>query len=168
MTRLDVIDSILGPHAAAAIAPLREQKPELATQMQDYYDAVFDPAADSAAALSTNERWLIAVRTASHTGSAAVVDWYSDAAIRSGVDDTAFALATDVSTPWSGEPRMTAMMRHVDLIVTHPVDSSRADIEALTSAGLSPTAIVALSQVVAYVSYQLRLVAAFRALGESE
>jgi uncharacterized protein YciW len=61
---------------------------------------------------------------------------------------------------------MGAIMRHVDLIVTRPVDSSRADIEALANAGLSPTAIVALSQVVAYVSYQLRLIAAFRALGE--
>jgi uncharacterized protein YciW len=166
MTRRDVIDRILGPEAAAAVAPLREQKPELATQMQDYYDAVFDPAEDSAAALSKDERWLIAVRTASHTGSSAVVDWYSTEALESGVDASAIATANNVATPWSDEPRMGAIMRHVDLIVTRPVDSSRADIEALANAGLSPTAIVALSQVVAYVSYQLRLIAAFRALGE--
>lgn len=166
MTRLDVIDSILGPQASAAVAPLREEKPELAAQMQDYYDAVFAPAADSEAALSTTERWLIAIRTASQTNSSAVVDWYSAEAIRSGVDAAAIEKAADASKPWAGEPRMAAMMRHVDLIVTHPVDSSRADIEALSDAGLSPAGIVALSQVVAYVSYQLRLVAAFRALGE--
>ncbi len=36
---------------------------------------------------------------------------------------------------------------------------------ALSDAGLSPQGIAALSQVVAYVSYQLRLIATLRALG---
>jgi uncharacterized protein YciW len=166
MTRTDVIDSILGPHSAAAVSLLRGEKPELAAQMQDYYNAVFEPAPDSAQALSPAERWLIAVRTASRTKSAIVVEWYSEQALRSGVDTDAIAKTADSALPWVGEPRMTAIMRHVDLIVSHPGDSSRADIDALLNAGLTPAAIVALSQVVAYVSYQLRLIAAFRALGD--
>jgi uncharacterized protein YciW len=167
MTRVDVIDALLGPETASAVAGLRGAKPELAAQMQDYYDAVFEPAPDSAEALSRSERWLIAVRTASHTGSASVVDWYRKLARQGGVPDEEISKAADVSQPWTSDSRISAIMRHVDLIVTHPVDSSRSDIEALQGAGLSPTAIVALSQVAAYVSYQLRLVAALRALGAS-
>lgn len=168
MTRIDVIDALLGPESAAAVAELRGQKPELATQMQDYYDAVFEPALDSAEALAPSERWLIAVRTAAHTQSDTVVDWYAEQARQSGVADVDIARATDVTTAWNGNPRSSAIVKHVDLIVTHPVDSGRADIEALADAGLTPAGIVALSQVVAYVSYQLRLVAALRALGEPQ
>jgi uncharacterized protein YciW len=96
-----------------------------------------------------------------------VVDWYRKQARQGGVPDEEISKAAEVSQPWTSDSRTSAIMRHVDLIVTHPVDSSRSDIEALQGAWLSPTAIVALSQVVAYVSYQLRLVAALRALGAS-
>lgn len=164
MTRIDVVNSMLGP-AASAVAPLRGVEPKLAAQMQDYYDAVFSPPADSAEALSLAERWLIAIRTASHTGSEEVVAWYTARALDTGIGETLIEQARTVAVPWNGAPRMTAIMRHVDLIVTRPVDSSRSDINALINARLSPAAIVVLSQVVAYVSYQLRLVAVLRALG---
>lgn len=167
MKRTDVIDAVLGTNAAAAAKSVRGQKPELGTQLQDYYDAVFKPGEESALALSPSERWLIAIRTASHTGSEAVVDWYAAQAANAGTAEALIAKAKAVSAPWNGDPRTTAIMRHVDLIVTRPVESSKADIVALSDAGLSPQGIVALSQVVAFVSYQLRLIAALRALGES-
>lgn len=165
MTDIDVIDAILGPESATAVAPLRTAKPELSAQLQDYYDAVFGAAADSARQLSPAERWLIAIRTASHTSSTSVVDWYAAQARNAGVSDASIEQAKNSSDAWKGDPRIAAIMRHVDLIVTHPVDSTRADMEALLDAGLTPGGIVALSQVVAYVSYQLRLVATLRALG---
>jgi len=165
MSQADVIDAVLGPEAAAAVEPLRAQKAELAAQMQDYYDAVFLPGPESTLALSPSERWLIAIRTASHTGSTSLVDWYVSRATDSGTSEALIAKAQDVSSPWNGDPRTTAIMRQVDLIVTRPVESSKADISALSDAGLSPQGIVALSQVVAYVSYQLRLIATLRALG---
>ncbi len=167
MTHVDVIDSILGQPGAGAVAALRSQKPELAVQMQDYYDAVFRPSADSAATLPHAERWLIAIRTASHTRSQSAVDWYSAQALNSGVGEELITKANNTAEAWNGDPRTTAIMRHVDLIVTHPVDSSKTDIEALANAELSSMAIVALSQVVAYVSYQVRLIATLRALGAS-
>ena len=164
---VDVIDSILGEPAAGAVAALRMNKPELAVQMQDYYDSVFRPAADSAGALTVTERWLIAVRTASHTSSGAVVDWYVAKGFDSGVDQELVKQAKNTDEAWTGDPRTTAIMRHVDLVVTRPVDSTQNDIESLLEAGLVPMAIVALSQVVAYVSYQVRLIATLRALGAS-
>lgn len=166
MISVDVIDAILGPASSAAVSGLRGQKPELGAQMQDYYDAVFAPSASSAAALVPAERWLIAVRTAAHSGSQAVVDWYAGRAQDAGVEAVVIDSAADVTSPWVRDQRGAAIMRHVDLIVTHPVDSEQSDIERLSAVGLTPAGIVALSQVVAYVSYQLRLIAALRALGE--
>ncbi len=168
MTQIDVIDTMLGEDAAGAVSGLRAQKPELATQMQAYYETVFDPAPESAAALSPAERWAAAIRTASHTGSTTVVSWYSNQAVRADVPEAIIATALDIENVEFGSERLDAIMRHVDLVTTSPVESRREDIEALAGAGLSPTGIVALSQVIAYVSYQLRLVAALRAIGGSK
>ncbi len=164
---VDVIDEILGENNTDRVVMLRSQKPELASQRQAYYDAVFEPAPDSAEAFSVADRFLVAVRTASHTGSAAVVDWYSGRARESGVEGPAIDRARNVAEPWPDEDRLGPVMRHVDLITARPVESSKRDIDALLESGLTPGAVVVLSQVVAYVSYQLRLIAALRALGES-
>ncbi len=164
---IDVIDQLLGTDASAAIRDLRGQKPELASQMQAYYDAVFDPDAESAAALSPAERCLIALRTAAHTHSNAAMDWYAARARDTNVDTGDIDRAADLERLWPANPRLHAIMRHVDLIVARPAESRKEDIEALETAGVSPAGIVALSQTVAYVSYQVRLVATFRALGES-
>ena len=84
-TSTDVIDQILGIDASSPIAALRAQRPELASQMQDYYDALFEPAGASASEFSRGERLLTAIRVASHTGSVAVIDWYELLAVSSGV-----------------------------------------------------------------------------------
>jgi uncharacterized protein YciW len=165
VTEVDVVDTILEDARTPHVGELRAVKPELAAQMQGYYDAVFLPDDTSTLALSAGERFLIALRTAAHTGSTRVEDWYRGQAESSDVSEMLIAKAGDVSQPWNGDPRTTAIMRHVDLIVTRPVDSNRADIEALADVGVSPQGIVALSQVVGYVSYQVRLVASLRALG---
>ena len=60
---------------------------------------------------------------------------------------------------------MTAILRHVDLIATTPRDATRADIAALQAAGVVPGDIVRLSQLIAFVSYQLRLIAGLRLIG---
>lgn len=166
-TSIDVVDEILGDARTDRVIALRAQKPELAEQMQSYYDAVFCPNADSADAFSPEDRLLVAIRAASTTGSTAVADWYVDQAQRAGVSMNDLERAKRVEEPWPGEDRLGSVMRHVDLVTRRPVESSRADIDALLAAGFSPAGIVVISQVIAYVSYQLRLVAAFRALGTS-
>lgn len=163
----DVIDQILGDARTERVIGLRNRKPELVEQMQAYYSAIFAPSPDSAAELSQADRMVAAIRTASHTGSASVVDWYGARAREAGVTEEQIDRARDVATSWPSGDRLGPVMRHIDLVTARPVDSSRADIQALLDTGLSPAGVVVLSQVVAYVSYQLRLIAVFRALGES-
>lgn len=163
---LHVIDEILGVARNDRVRALRAAKPDLAEQMQHYYDALFDPAPDSAAAFAPADRYLVAIRTASHTGSAPVVAWYRSQAIATGVAQDGIDQARNILEPWPIDDRLAPAMRHVDLIATHPVDSGKEDIDLLLAAGITPASIVVLSQVVAYVSYQLRLIATLRALGE--
>ena len=161
----DTIDAILGPAAAGKVAALRGQKPELAEQVQAYYRAVFEPGEASAAAVSRGDRAVVAVRVASHTSSTAVADWYARLAEAAGVAPETIARARDVGAAWAGDDRLGAAIRHADLLTTRPTATGPADLAALQAAGFSPAGILALSQSVAFVAYQLRLIAGLRALG---
>jgi CMD domain protein len=163
----DAIDAILGVADGGPIAALRGQRPHLATEMQAYYLALFEPEAASAAAFSLLDRFLVAVRVASHTGSAAVADWYADLALANGAERETLARVRDVAAPWSDATRLGAAIRHADLLTLRPVAASPADLQALKDAGYTPAGILSLSQTVAFVNYQVRLIAGLRAFGAS-
>jgi CMD domain protein len=63
--------------------------------------------------------------------------------------------------------RLTAALEHAHLLVFRPRDATPADMQALLDAGWSSTAIVTLSQLVAFLSFQVRSVAGLRTLGAS-
>jgi CMD domain protein len=60
--------------------------------------------------------------------------------------------------------RLAAAFEHVHLLVFHPRDSSPGALQALLDAGWSTTGIVTLSQIVAFLSFQIRVVAGLRSL----
>jgi CMD domain protein len=61
-------------------------------------------------------------------------------------------------------PRLAAAFEHAHMLVFHPRDSAPAHLQALIDAGWSTTGIVVISQLVAFLSYQVRVVAGLRAL----
>ncbi len=161
----DVVNAILGIDEESPIARLRNQKPDLVRELQDYYLSIFEPTAQSAEALPVVDRLLVAVRVASHTGSVAVVDWYGRLASDAGASQDAQSLARNAGVPVSDESPLGAALRHADLLTTRPADARKDDLQALKDAGFTPAGIISLSQTIAFVSYQLRLIAGLRALG---
>jgi uncharacterized protein YciW len=162
----DTIDAILGVEAGSAIAELRARKPELAEQLEAYYRSIFSPIPESAAQLSVRDRALVAVRVATHTGSTVVAGWYGNLALEHGATRDDLTRAEDLTNVWSTPTALGAAMRHADLLTTAPSAATAADLQALKESGLTPAGIVSLSQTIAFVSYQLRLIAALRAIGE--
>jgi len=61
-------------------------------------------------------------------------------------------------------PRLAASFDHMHLLVFHPRDSAPAALQALLDAGWSTTDIVTLSQIAAFLSFQIRVVAGLRVL----
>jgi uncharacterized protein YciW len=163
---VDTIAAILGDHLSDAVAGFRASKPELIDQLEAYYAAIFDPTEASAAQFPVQDRALVAARVASHTGSTAVVEWYRNLAIELGASAELTAHVIEGAQPATQSASTAAALRHADLLTTAPADASAEDLQALKAAGLTPGAILALSQTIAFVSYQLRLIAGFRALGE--
>ncbi|MET4386130.1 CMD domain protein [Bradyrhizobium sp. F1.4.3] len=60
--------------------------------------------------------------------------------------------------------RIVAALEHAHLLVFRPRDAASADMKALLAAGWSDTGIVTLSQLVAFLSFQVRVVSGLRTL----
>jgi len=63
------------------------------------------------------------------------------------------------------EPRLGAILRHADLLSFAPRNARREDLRLLADVGLSTRAIVTLSQVIGFVSFQLRVIKALELIG---
>jgi CMD domain protein len=61
-------------------------------------------------------------------------------------------------------PRLAAAFEHVHMLVYHPRDAAPAALQGLLDAGWSTTDIVTLSQIVAFLSFQIRVVTGLRIL----
>lgn len=63
--------------------------------------------------------------------------------------------------------RLVAAFEHAHLLVFRPRDAAASDVKALLDAGWSTTGIVTFSQLVAFLSFQVRVVSGLRVLGAS-
>ena len=63
--------------------------------------------------------------------------------------------------------KLSAALEHAHLLVFRPRDASREALQALLDAGWSTAAIVTLSQLVAYLAFQVRIVSGLAALASS-
>ncbi len=60
--------------------------------------------------------------------------------------------------------RLAAALEHVHMLVLHPRDASAASLQAMLDAGWSTTDVVVISQLVSFLSFQIRVVAGLRVL----
>ncbi|MDM0037590.1 CMD domain protein [Variovorax sp. J22G21] len=72
---------------------------------------------------------------------------------------------SDTQRPVLGK-RLSAGLAHAHLLVFHPRDASPAALQSLLDAGWSSTEIVTLSQLVAFLAFQIRVVTGLRALAQ--
>lgn len=64
--------------------------------------------------------------------------------------------------------RLSAALAHVHMLIFHPRDASPASLQALHDAGWSRADIVTLSQLVAFLAFQIRAIAGLRALNGAD
>lgn len=62
--------------------------------------------------------------------------------------------------------KLAAALVHAHLLVFHPRDASPAALQALLDAGWTPTEVVTLSQLVAFLAFQIRVVIGLKALAQ--
>jgi CMD domain protein len=181
---MDVIDTLAGLAPDAPMAGIRDRKPITRAHTQASYRALFEPADDTQVTLT--ERFAIATFIAALHADAPATAFYAtglpaDLAVTIQAEAEAARTigpygaypegplsAEDIPGPTYHPtglaPRLNAALAHVHMLVFHPRDASPDHLQALLDAGWSNPGIVTLSQLTAFLAFQIRAAAGFRTL----
>ena len=146
MSTLDVIDTAAGLTSGHLLHAARRFRAKVVDATQASHDALLT---EPSPGLSTADRLRVAVAVCQAAGAAELQAHY---AARLQADATPAAAA------------LPAMQHFAVALTTDPRQGDRAAIQALKDAGLADAAIVALAQLVGFLSYQTRVVAGLKAM----
>jgi CMD domain protein len=193
-TDIDVIDALVGIKPGSPLDSIRARRPDARAHAQATYRALFAPAEPGHVTASerfavggfvaglhgaTAIAAYYAARLA-ESGAPAALKQAIDAAIAeartkgpygrypagplSREDTAGLSYHVGAATRQALGPRLAAAFEHVHMLVFHPRDAAPAALQALLDAGWSTTDIVTLSQIVAFLSFQIRVVTGLRTL----
>ncbi|MGE8319895.1 MAG: CMD domain protein [Comamonas sp.] len=154
----DLIDRIAGLAPGSTTYTVRHQRDKVAAATQGSYEALFAPDLQG---LSLQERLAVALHACALTPAPELAAHYRERLQATGADA---ALLASAESGQAAEPRLAAMLEFTRKLISKPVEGDQAAIQALPAAGLSTPAVVALSQLIAFLSYQVRLVAGLKAM----
>ena len=194
MAEIDVIDRLVGIASGSPLDAVRARRPEARAQAQESYRALFAPSdpgtvtaqerfAVGSFVAGLHGQAAIAgfyvAGLAGHGASPALLKAV-DAAVAearargpygsfpagplSREDTPGPTYRVGADTRRGLGPRLAAALEHVHLLVFHPRDAAPPALQALLDAGWSTTDIVTLSQIVAFLSFQIRVVAGLSTL----
>ena len=152
MNDSDVIDRAAGLAPGDPLHATRRFRAPVVEATQASHDALLIQPVPG---LSSADRLRVAVHACEAAGATNLAIHYAD------------LLASDGDRNAAPSPALPAMLRFAARLTTDPRLSDREAIAALKGAGLDDAAIVALAQLVAFLSYQLRVVAGLKALRAS-
>jgi CMD domain protein len=155
----DVIAEIVGVKAGSGLAEVLATRADIMVLTQKSHEAALTPVAPGG--LSHAERAALACRVAKLNNDRDFERHFEMLLEQADVSGEAAQIA-DMWFRGGDDRRLTALIRHTDLIAHEPRNASRGDIELLQDAGLSDADIVRLSELVAFVSYQIRVAAGLR------
>jgi CMD domain protein len=157
------MDRLAGLEPGSPLFALRRQRSDVVAHLQGSDDAIFAPRDDGG--LSRAERAAAALRVAILLGDEVLQEHYRDRL--AGLDPSDTLVRTAEAGPRTvTDPRWASVLAHVDRVTTDPATAARKHLDELLDAGLSPHAVVSLSQVIAFVNFQARALAGLRMLGE--
>ncbi|MBV8472049.1 MAG: CMD domain protein [Hyphomicrobiales bacterium] len=189
----DIIDELAGIAAGSPLDAVRARRPQARANAERSYRELFEPQAAEglplrerlavAAFVATLHRAaptachytdLLAAKTGDSALAAAVAaaaasdahgpyGRYPSSALRSEDRDGPLWQA-DAQLAAALGPRLAAALAHAHMLVFHPRDASPEALEALLAAGLSATEVVTLSQIVAFLAFQIRVIEGLRLL----
>jgi CMD domain protein len=193
-TDIDVIDAVLGIAPGSPLDAIRARRPEARTHAQATYRALFAPAASggvteqerfavgafvagvhgdaamtafyadrlAASGAAPGLRRAVEAATADARGQGPYGSYPAGPLSRENSAGPAYKVEADTRRALG--PRLAAAFEHVHMLVFHPRDAAPAALQALLDAGWSTTDIVTISQIVAFLSFQIRVIAGLRLL----
>jgi len=161
-TSRDVADALAQLPKDSPVWQLRAARADVKTYLQGSDAALFEPI--DGASFGVVDRHAIGLRVGVITGDAAIAARHRAALGELGA---AAELAAAVeSGAFDALPtKLAAALRFSDKITREPREATPDDIETLLAAGFAARDVVTLGQLIAYLSFQVRLLAGLAALG---
>ncbi|WP_295807518.1 hypothetical protein [uncultured Nitratireductor sp.] len=162
MSELSPNDIVIAQANAAQSGPVRDAltgRADIMAMTQATHDAALKPG--DPGGLSHGERAALAARVARLNADNKLAAHYMALLEETGAGDDISAMA-DPAHKGNGNTRQAALLTYTDLVSTHPRDTTPEDIEALKSAGVSDADIVRLSELNAFLAYQIRVIAGLK------
>jgi CMD domain protein len=160
----DLLNELAGIEPGSSLAALRAQRPDVARYAQGSFETLLHPA--DPAGLSQIERELVALRVAVLTASTPLLPFHQERLRKTGVHAAKIAAIERSPDDPAFSPRERAILRHVDLLTNQPRAATPAQLADLRAEGLNADDMVTLAQLIAFLSFQVRVLAGLRLLAE--
>jgi len=161
----DIVDELADLQPGTPLSTLRAGRADVARYAQGSYRALLEPADPTG--VSRLERELIALRVAVLTASDALAEQHRERLRELKVSAECIAAVEHFPSAESLSARETAILQHVDLLTQEPRAAGQANIRTLQAAGLGVRDIVTIAQLIAFLSFQVRVLAGLRVLAEA-
>ncbi len=186
----DVIDQIAS--VTPALDAVRRRRPDAREYAQKYFESIFEPIDDAPFAVA--DRWLVAAFATRLTADDATAAYYAGAAREAAPDLTDAVLAAAAASASTGpfghyaepglrgentdglrlaaadlpgfEPHLAAALAHAHLLTYRLRETDGLSHDRLVEAGWSADGIVTLSQLLAFLAFQQRVIAGLVVLKE--
>ena len=195
-SQIDVIDRLVGIAPGSPLDRVRRNRIQARDNAQLSYEALFAPKTPGTVLIE--ERFAIAYFVAGLHRDESVATFYREALGHHDRAGLLGAISAEIrhggaSGPYGHYPagpltaedvpgllyapetanravlgRLEAALAHAHLLIFRPRDASSAALQALLNAGWSTDDIVTLSQLVAFLSFQIRVVTGLRALAAAD
>ncbi|MBN6050637.1 CMD domain protein [Nonomuraea sp. RK-328] len=188
----DIIDRLAGIEAGSPLDRLRRRRPDAREHAQRGYLALFPQDTGGTGEVSLVERYAVAAFVAGLHRNPESVRHYDDL-LAAHAPDLAALVSAEVEAATTTGPygiypegplaaesvpgpvhrvgdraalgdRLAAALEHAHLLVFRPREADREALRALARAGWSTTGVVTLSQLVSFLTFQIRVVAGLRLL----
>jgi len=158
----DAIDRAVGLLPEDTLALTRRQRPEFVNGAEQCLQSVLAPHDDQGLAIDL--RLALALRIATLNNDSVLQQDYQAQLAQYQPSEALQSLARGEHN--LAEPLAT-LARHSDMVTQSPTQATEANIRLLEQAGFSHAQIVALSELIAFVNFQTRVIAGLRLLRSS-
>lgn len=161
----DLVDGLAGLQGGGSTHALRHQREKVAAATQGSYDTLFNPELPG---LTLAERLLVALYACRLTPAPELAAHYRDRLRAQQVEADLIGAVEHGQPEDLADLRLREMLVYTRKLTERPVEGDQAALHALPAAGISTPAVVILSQLIAFISFQARLLAGLKAIKSQE
>ncbi len=160
-TEHDTIDQLLILTPGMSTHAVRHEREKVVHATQGSEDGLFDPKLPG---LTLIERLLAALLACQLTPALELAKVYQSRLESNEADPLIIKLVSQAELSKVTDVRLKAILTFTHTLITDPIRADKHALVALQQAGLSTPEVVTLAQLIAFISYQVRLAAGLKAM----